>query len=923
MTKNFGDRQLDRLRMEAQQFQTALLTADDWVQKHLKHEDQQEALQKLSAARREVRKIRRSMNTKPVFAVFGASQVGKSYLVKNLLSVDGAPLFIRAANMQVDFLKDINPPGVGAESTGVVTRFTIDKSTGDALHPVRIKLLDAKDLILILCDSYFSDIKRLGGYASENELREHARELEEAYGPNAGEQHVLVEEDILDIRAYFHDNFQRHAALVERIERSGLWTVLARCIKRIPSADWGQVIDVLWGREKHITKLFQSLLKELLATGPSPVVHAPFDTVLRGHGELLDVQRIKELGEDSRSVEILTKDGRSMQLGLSMLSALSAELTLNLPPTLLNDKPFLEHTDLLDMPGARSRLGLDAASLRADMVPDMFLRGKIAYLFNKYSTDHEINNLLFCQNDQQLDVNELPYMLNDWIATNIGRDAEERATSIQGLPVSPLFVVFTFFNNQLKYDQTNDGDLSYKWENRFTRFFEEELVTGSHDWHVNWTSEQPLFKNFFLLRDLKYSEDTYEGFETTGRETGLRQVRTEHMERVRKSFLEHPFVQRHFEDPMTMWSASTTPNADGSDAIIQRLMPAATNAVKVRNQITLLTNHAERVRGVLHKHHHVDDIAGERIRALHKGHGLQFELNRSFAADPVLFGLFLSRQMLSEAEAYAYLHENLLATRTVGPFDEYTLLRAQFPALRATNSRAENLGILRRELQLAGDEEVVSYLAEKGIEFDRLFTEHRTTSASSLIDGLLALWRRKMGEVHFEDFFQKGLPRSTHAALVSVLDHTMERAGLREKLISLVEDRVRSLAVDRGSEEYMAAVCCALLNDFVAGFGYGMLGTAHVEEIQQVAGGLGLDLSTLALPEGDPDRSALAALFADDAEQERPAPMVKEYNRYLQRLKVALLYNCGAAGYDAEANHDLSSILHVLEACTFQVEEQP
>ena len=28
------------------------------------------------------------------FAVFGASQVGKSYLVKNLLSVDGAPLAI-------------------------------------------------------------------------------------------------------------------------------------------------------------------------------------------------------------------------------------------------------------------------------------------------------------------------------------------------------------------------------------------------------------------------------------------------------------------------------------------------------------------------------------------------------------------------------------------------------------------------------------------------------------------------------------------------------------------------------------------------------------------------------------------------------------------------------------------------------------
>ena len=77
---------------------------------------------------------------------------------------------------------------------------------------------------------------------------------------------------------------------------------------------------------------------------------------------------------------------------------------------------------MLDFPGARSRLELNIDTIQEDAVPDMYLRGKVAYLFNKYSADYEINNLLFCQNDKQLDVNEIPTLLNDWIANNIGKN---------------------------------------------------------------------------------------------------------------------------------------------------------------------------------------------------------------------------------------------------------------------------------------------------------------------------------------------------------------------------------------------------------------------------------------------------------------------------------------------------------------------
>ena len=56
--------------------------------------------------------------------------------------------------------------------------------------------------------------------------------------------------------------------------------------------------------------------------------------------------------------------------------------------------PFFEHTDLLDFPGARSRAKLtdlpEDAAERSQRVRDMLLRGKIAYLFQRYTEEREL-----------------------------------------------------------------------------------------------------------------------------------------------------------------------------------------------------------------------------------------------------------------------------------------------------------------------------------------------------------------------------------------------------------------------------------------------------------------------------------------------------------------------------------------------------
>ena len=63
----------------------------------------------LKESKMKLNRINNSINSKPVFTLLSASQVGKSYLIKNLLSIDGNPLKIIFGNKSYDFLEKINP----------------------------------------------------------------------------------------------------------------------------------------------------------------------------------------------------------------------------------------------------------------------------------------------------------------------------------------------------------------------------------------------------------------------------------------------------------------------------------------------------------------------------------------------------------------------------------------------------------------------------------------------------------------------------------------------------------------------------------------------------------------------------------------------------------------------------------------------
>ena len=387
-------------------------------------------------------------------------------------------------------------------------------------------------------------INKAGQWFGDVIVENHIKKLESQYLDKENIQEHLNENNIFEIKDYFNTNIKK-SYLKQVLNSSNYWSRIGNIINKIPSKKWIDVFNLYWNDNPEINNLFKLLNDNLSELGYEESVYLEGSAILRNEGGILDVTRVKEIYDENKSKQKVYSKNKDVSINTNILSALISEITLCVSEDLKNHKEFINNTDLLDFPGARSRQELK--KITNVETPLMFLRGKIAFLFKKYSSNLAINNLLFCIKDEQIDVVELASILNEWINTNIGDSIENRSNAISNLNTNPLFIIFTFFNKQLKFDSTNDEmDLNYKWENRFNRFFQQEIVSSSYNWDTNWTSNNQLFKNFFLLRDFKYSTDTFLGYDTDGVEKTTNPLREEYLTRLKDSFVKFPFVKNHF-----------------------------------------------------------------------------------------------------------------------------------------------------------------------------------------------------------------------------------------------------------------------------------------------------------------------------------------------------------------------------------------
>lgn len=887
----------------------------DWVDLNLKYEDRSDLLLKLKGANNTLKKISTNIHSKPVMAVFGASQVGKSYLIKSLLSSESEPFLIKYGDKSFDFLKDINPPGTGAESTGIVTRFSIDNVVKFQDFPIKVKLLSPKDILIIILDAYFLDLKEITSFINRNDIEVHIKKLELA--KDEFKQNVLSEYDVLEIKSYFENHLSKHSIIFEGLNETRFFERIARIIGYFDKDMWVQIFGILWNKNEDLTQLFNRLINHLHQVNYAKTGFLPIESVLRGHGEILDVKNLLNLNADSAYITFKADNGEECQINKTYLSALISELIFTIPEELKNKKEFLENSDLLDFPGARTRLGIEANSIHKN-ISQMLLRGKVSYLFNKYTDDFSINNLLFCINDKQLEINELSYLLFNWISRNIGKTVEERTYSLADVEIPPLFVIFTFFNNQLRYDTTNDEGfltnsevLNNKWQTRFIRFFENEIVTNARNWHKKWSLSSGSFKNFYLLRDYKYSDDTYAGFENEGRELKIRDERVSFLQALKESFTNFGFVKEHFRNPQKSWDEATALNKDGSNLIIENLAKVSNNKAKINHYLNLLNSTIEELKLDLVKFIHTDDITELRKKNMNAVTQFQLQFTMALTKDFNLFNKFINILSIQPVDIFNLLNENMVVD--VGQVDEVNenstaqLLMITYPELENAQSQKEVYDILKSRLWLSSNEEVESHLNSMEVKVTDLFKSRANTKTKSEIYTELVLdhWEDYIDDLdNFEALIQNGVNQSNIEFVLNHFKTILQKRNISNKLVKILNEVVSEIDVNRGQEEFLAETFALIINDVVYNLDLNFITEDEKQEIRKMTSER---IGSSFEYKHPVDDQTIAALFNNENLDVRTLAMEK-YKRWMDFLRISFIINSGFVNYNEKANDELKSL---------------
>ena len=443
--------------------------------------------------RRKLRRIGDALSENCSAAAYGESQVGKSYLMSSLLSTPDAPFVIENNGARYSFIDEINPSGGNTtqqESTGVITRFTIRQDNKKMADYVKITNLSVVDIILLLADSYYNDVKiNTDSVMLSTEIDNSLSQMKELWSAKSAVHDIITEDDIKDICDYLNDIIGNNAA---NICRSNFCKVIAPVISHVASDYWVNIFGLIWNNNPELNRLFSTLINEYKKLEFSTEVYVPFEAVLRAKGTLLKIDWLdsvcgihKEANNDILYIDVYNRGGELIAKDFSKayLSALIGELTFVLPEEIAIERKFLKKIDLLDFPGARSREKIKEEQV-GSMLPRILRRGKVAYLFNKYSRSLKISSVLFCHHHQQKTEPTIGSSIYNWIEDNIGKTPDKRASVLSKTNgIAPLFLICTKFNIDLEKTKNDSPNAKSKLDNHWVRFNKiiPEII-GSEKW---------------------------------------------------------------------------------------------------------------------------------------------------------------------------------------------------------------------------------------------------------------------------------------------------------------------------------------------------------------------------------------------------------------------------------------------------------
>ncbi|APZ04636.1 type III secretion system effector [Kosakonia cowanii JCM 10956 = DSM 18146] len=543
----------------------------------------------LRRSRNKARRLALAAAKPMTIGFFGLSQAGKSYLISALAAGENGKLETRLGGKQLDFLTHINPPGGGKEATGLVTRFSRRQVGGDERWPVTLQLFSEIEMGKILANAFIHDFnqEKFDWQYDEGRINDLLASLTKRRRPTrvAG----ISEDDVVSLWDYL----SRHAEKSQSRLALHYWPQAITLAPWLTPEDRGQLFSVLWGEVAGLTEAYIRFAQTLHRLGGAQEVWAPLSTLVSEENGLLvqrdsimNVDMLERLNtETDIRIEVCPvvqgQAAAPVTLSLAELTALTVEL--HIPLVASTREPLFETVDLLDFPGYRGRLGVESMddtrravnNEESNPLAQLILRGKVAYLFERYTENQEMNVLVVCTaSTKQSDVKEVGGVLDEWIRYTQGADAEARGRRLPG-----LIWALTMFDLRISQGLSQEEAIlrqSWGLGGMIKMAMTERF--GQYKWMQEWQRGQA-FNNTFLVR--KPRQQTPFIRISDGNEAAFSEENLPQLQLMRKTFLEDEAVNRYVASPDEAWDAMLELNDGGMRRMADYLSTVARPEVKL------------------------------------------------------------------------------------------------------------------------------------------------------------------------------------------------------------------------------------------------------------------------------------------------------------------------------------------------------
>ena len=937
-----------------------------WTDRHLQQGRREETFKKLVNVRRNLKRLRYSLLSKPAIAAFGESQKGKSYVISSLLARKGQQFMVKDPKdgKEYNFVEQLNPITRDTEATGVVTRFTSFYTVPDDEYPIKIKILSISDMLQILCDTAYNDVKN-HSIINKEDIDEYILAQERRYNNAVIVQQALDEDDIMNIKEYVLKNIG--TAKAKELLDSRYFDVLARIIPMVQPREWSNLLSKLWYDNPKITDLFCRLLEGYEVLGFPSCVYIPISALrnttmtLMGSLCLQSIDNVVPVtgNDDLKLGTDLITDNKAIIRGYSksVLSAMTAEVIFQIPQETIDEqlayniegiyddeirqyllskgwnksvsKEFLKTVDLLDFPGARAALELQENQVEVELTKQMLLRGKVRYLFNKYNDERLINVLMLCHDHMQNGPTVMPGLVEQWIRQNMGVTSKERTLYLDKSIVSPLFVIATKFNIDMSHSVQSGGDdqIENRWEDRYKKvLYDQVLQADSLSWFRNWT-ERGGFSNTYLLRDYKWSgvngNSLFAGFDTEGRETS--EIDIAFHNQLKQSFINSAHVRTFYDDPELAWNAAATMNNDGATRIIENLGIVASNAKESRlyKYQMEVNNLFGQVLQLMTEYYHDESDENILQKAIARSGAVVAEFDVICGKDNYFFGRMIDNLQICENYVFDYYYAMLNSTSMIAKRDmkEYDLILSRCHGrLSASNTYDENLEILRQEYRFQTTSECKEFFEQtKSISLDVLFEcdFRQKTNSEQLAEGIVNKWLEDIRSPKNMKFYESNNCNTLVILdLIENLKAVVDATGLKSIISRKLSPFVDTISVPHQILDMIADTTAEIINDFVLTFGYNYYSLQKIEDLKLInaKNNLYLTFDYDTLQETPMTLDELSELFDEIRPTEDNAslsslPSFVNYNRWIDYLLISFIASYDVPNYDVEANKQLGVLL--------------